>query len=143
MRGFTVIELIVVMAVMALLSALALPRLTDRSALQERGARDQLRSLLAYGRKVAITQQREVCVLTSAAAARLVYVNAGACAPTLPLADPAGGGPLRLDMPPGVTLTGVPVLRFNARGQPAPATDSLWRVGSLPVTVFRETGLAS
>ena len=67
MRGFTIIELLVVLMVTALLATLAAPRLTDRSALQERGARDQLRTMIAHSRRVAMTQQREVCVLTTPA----------------------------------------------------------------------------
>jgi prepilin-type N-terminal cleavage/methylation domain-containing protein len=139
MRGFTTIELIVVMTVMAVL---AVPRLTDRGALQERGARDQLRALLAYSRKMAITQQRDVCVLAAAGAVRAVYAPGGACAPGQPLADPAGGGALRLDLPPGVTLGGAPLVRFSARGQPVPAADRTLFVGGMALTVYRETGLA-
>lgn len=142
MRGFTTVELIVVMLVLAILSALALPRLTDRRALQERGARDQLRSLIAHSRQVAITQQREVCVLATPAAARAVYVAGGVCAPAQPLADPGGDGALRLDMPSGVALGGVPQLRFDIRGRPVPAVDRTLSIGALAVTVYRETGLA-
>ncbi len=142
MRGFTLIELVVVMAVMAVLAALALPRLTDRTALQERGARDQLRALLAHSRKVAMTQQREVCVLAAANAVRAVYAPGGVCTPAQPLADPAGAAALRLDMPAGVALGGAALVRFNPRGQPVPALDSTLFVGTLALTVYRETGLA-
>jgi prepilin-type N-terminal cleavage/methylation domain-containing protein len=131
MRGFTTIELIVVMTVLAILSALAMPRLTDRSALQERGARDQLRGLIAHSRKVAMTQQRDVCVLATPSVARAVYAPAGACNAAQPLADPGGEGALRLDMPAGVALGGA-----------TPAADRTLLVGNLAVTVYRETGLA-
>jgi MSHA pilin protein MshC len=142
MRGFTVVELIVVMAVMSLLAALAVPRLTDRTALQERGARDQLRGLLAHSRKVAVAQQREVCVLAAANSVRAVYAPGGVCNLAQPVADPAGGGALRLDVPSPITLGGAPLVRFNARGQPVPALDQTLTVGALTVTVHRETGLA-
>jgi MSHA pilin protein MshC len=141
MRGFTMIELIVVMLVAALLSAIAAPRLTQRSALQERAARDQLRALLNHGRKVAMTQQRDVCLLTTPNQARAVYVAAGACAPALPLAAP-GGGAYVIDMPAGVVLGGAALVRFNARGQPVPAANQVLLVGVLTLTVNRETGLA-
>jgi MSHA pilin protein MshC len=142
MRGFTVIELLVVMALSAVLAALAIPRLTDRTALQERGARDQLRTMIAHSRRIAMTQQREVCVLVNPAQVRAVYFTAGACQPATPLRDPAGGGAYQLVMPPGTVLGGAALLRFNSRGQPVPALDQTITVGTLPVVVFRETGLA-
>jgi MSHA pilin protein MshC len=142
MRGFTTIELIVVMLVMALLSALAIPRLTDRSVLQERAARDQIRALLNHSRKVAVTQQRDVCLLTTPTQARAVYTAAGACAPASPLAAP-GGGAYVIDMPVGVVLGGAALVRFNARGQPVPAANQVLLVGVLPLTVNRETGLTT
>jgi MSHA pilin protein MshC len=142
MRGFTVVELIVVMAVMSLLAALAVPRLTDRTALQERGARDQLRALLNYSRQLAMTQQRDVCVLTTPTQARAVFTAGGVCAPAQPVPDPAGGGAYTIAMPAGVNLSGAALLRFNARGQPVPASDQTLFVGVLALTVYRETGVA-
>jgi MSHA pilin protein MshC len=142
MRGFTVIELLVVLALSAVLATLALPRLTDRSALQERGARDQLRTMVAHSRRIAMTQQREVCVLLTPAQARAVYANAGGCVPAQPLRDPAGGGAYTIDMPPGTALGGTALLRFNSRGQPVPALDQTITVGTLAIVVYRETGFA-
>ncbi|MFO1224122.1 MAG: prepilin-type N-terminal cleavage/methylation domain-containing protein [Burkholderiaceae bacterium] len=142
MRGFTTVELLIVLVVAALLAALAVPRLTDRTALQERGARDQLRAMIGHAQRIALTQQREVCVLTTPVQARAVYANAGACLPAAPLRDPAGGAAYTLDMPPGTVLGGATLLRFNSRGQPVPALDRTLSVGTLSITVYRETGLA-
>jgi MSHA pilin protein MshC len=142
MRGFSLVELLVVLVVSAVLATLAAPRLTHRSALQERGARDQLRVMIAHSRRVAMTQQRAVCVLLMPTQARAVYANAGGCLPASPLRDPAGNAAYQLDMPSGITLGGAALLRFNARGQPVPALDQIVTLGVLSVTVFRETGLA-
>lgn len=142
MRGFTTIELVIVLVLTALLATLAVPRLTDRVALQERGARDQLRTMIAHSRRMAMTQQREVCVLTTPVQARAVYANAGGCLGASPLRDPAGNVAYRIDMPPGVVLGGAALLHFNARGQPVPAADQTLTVGTLAITVYRETGLA-
>ena len=142
MRGFTTIELIVVMVVMSILAALAVPRLTAPSALQERGARDQLRGMLHHSRKLAMTQQREVCVLATPTRASAVYVAAGACAIGLPVTDPGGSGAYRIDMPAGIALGGAALVRFNARGQLVPAADQTFTVGTFALTVSRETGLA-
>ena len=142
MRGFTTIELVVVMLVMGLLAALAMPRLTDRSALQERGVQDQLRGMLMHSRRVAVTQSRDVCVLLTPTRARAVYTAANACAPALALADPGGAAAYVIDLPPGLALGGAALVRFNARGQPLPAVNQTITVGTLSLTVNRETGLA-
>ena len=138
--GFTTIELIVVMVVMGILSAVAMPRLTDRSALQERGVQDQLRGMLIHSRRLAVTQGRDVCVLLAPSQASVVYVVANVCAAAQPVADPAGGAAWTVAMPTGVFLGGAAFVRFNPRGQLVPAVDSVINVGSNSITVYRETG---
>ncbi len=140
MRGYTMVEMIVVMLVMAVLAAVAAPRLTDRSALQERGFRDQLKSMIDYSRKLATVQQREVCVLLGATQVSVVYVAGGACAPALPVAEPGGNTPFVAAVPAGVALGGSNPLRFNARGQPVPNVPATVSVGTLALNISRETG---
>ena len=141
-KGFTMVELIIVMLVAAVLSAIAMPRLTDRSALQERGAIDQMRAMLIHTRRLAITQGRDVCVLANPALARAVYVVAGACALASPVADPGDGSPYVLNAPPNVAIGGGALIRFNPRGQLVPAVNQLISVGTLTLTVQGETGVA-
>lgn len=139
--GFTMIEMIIVMLVAAVLSSLALPRLTDRRALQERGALDQFRAMLIHTRRLAMTQGRDVCVLSNPAQAQAVYVVAGACSAASPVADPGDGSPYRLVAPPGVVIGGGALLRFNPRGQLVPALNQVINVGTLALTVQGETGI--
>ncbi len=140
--GFTMIELIIVMLVAAVLSSVALPRMTDQRALQERGALDQLRAMLIHTRRLAITQGRDVCVVATPAAAQAVYVAGGACSLANPVADPGDGAPYAINMPPRVALAGTPLVRFNPRGQLVPAVNAVLNVGTLAITVQRETGVA-
>ena len=140
-RGFTMVELVVVMLVMAVLAALALPRLSDRRALQERGFLDQLRALLQYSRKVALTQRREVCVLLAPTQAQVVYANGAACNLAAPVATPGRSEAFVIPVPAGVVLGGVALVRFNVAGQPAPNADHLISVGANSFTVSRETGI--
>lgn len=134
------VELVVVMVVMAVLSAVAAPALMQRSALTERAVTDRLKSLLRQSRGLAIAQQRDLCVLVAPPQARVVYTTAGACNPALPVADPLGAGALGVDLPLDLVLGGALQVQFNARGQPLPAANVSFSVGAQTLTVQRETG---
>jgi MSHA pilin protein MshC len=134
------LELVVVLLIAGILATVALPRLTDRSALQERGARDQLRGLLHTARQTAVAQGRDLCVLIAADRARLVHTAGAACNPGLPVLGRDGTGALAVAMPAGVSLSGPAALRFGARGQLLAGSDVAIGVGSLGVVVHRDTG---
>jgi MSHA pilin protein MshC len=140
-RGFTMIELIVVISVMGVVATLAMTRSADRISLHERGFRDQLAATLRHARKLAISQQRNVCVLLATPQVRGVYVNAGACDPAAPIAEPGSSTPLVLQVPTGVTLAGPLAVQFNPSGQPVPNANQAIAVGALSFTISRETGI--
>jgi MSHA pilin protein MshC len=141
-RGFTMIELIVVMLLMGVLATVAIPRLTDRRALQERGFLDQLRGFIQYSRKVALAQRREVCVLLAPGAVSAVFAPAGgACNPGAPVASPGSNDPFVIAVPANVVLSGAALVRFTAAGQPAPNQNHVVSVGGNSFTVSRETGI--
>jgi MSHA pilin protein MshC len=147
MRGFTMLELILVISVLGVLTALAAPRLVDNNALQERGAQAQLRGMLVHARQLAIAQQREVCAQLTPTRVRLVYVVAGQCSAGTPVNAPAGncatpgvGCPFEVMAPSRSSFSG-PDLRFNPRGQPVPNQTQFISVGSLSLSVQAETGM--
>jgi MSHA pilin protein MshC len=140
--GMTMIELIIVMIIMGVLASVAIPRLTDRRALQERGLVDEVRALLRHGRKVALAQRREVCVLFAPAQVRAVYaVSGAACNPAAPVAMPGRNEAFVIDVPTGITVGGAALVRFTAAGQPTPNLNQVVNIGANALTVSRETGI--
>lgn len=160
-RGFTVLELIVVIAVMGVVATLAMTRSPERAGLQEKGFRDQLASMLRHARKVAVTQRRDVCVVFEPSPSPLqaigTYADASGCNRALPVNDPTntappaplpvplppappGTAPFVLLVPQGVQVSGPAAIRFNAGGQPVPNANQTITVGAQSFTISRETG---
>jgi MSHA pilin protein MshC len=154
-RGFTLAELVIVMVIVGVLSAVAIPRLFDQSEFAGRGGRDFVASGLRYAQKSAIALRRNVCVdiAGSTFAATIAGApgsdqpcNGGALvhpANGLSFADPANA------LPGGAAVSASASVVFDGAGRPlaAPATPlagvlSILVVGqAVPVSVEPETGL--
>ena len=97
-RGFTLIELIMVIVLLGVLAVVAAPRLFNSADFDARGFRDETLSLLRYAQKTAIAQRRNVCVALNANGVALTVDTDtpadGSCngAPALPNAPRGGSG---------------------------------------------------
>jgi MSHA pilin protein MshC len=95
-RGFTLIELIMVVVMLGVLAVFAAPRILDTGAFNARGFHDETLSLLRYAQKTAIAQRRTVCVALNDTGVALTMDTAtvpdGACDAALPMANVPRGG---------------------------------------------------
>jgi MSHA pilin protein MshC len=68
MRGFTLVELVVVIAVLSIIAVVAMPRFANGDIFETRGDAGLLSSTLRYAQKTAIAQRRNVFVVHNAGA---------------------------------------------------------------------------
>jgi MSHA pilin protein MshC len=61
-RGFTLVELIMVIVILGVLAVYAAPKLFSTSDFYARGFHDETTALLRYAQKTAVAQRRTVCV---------------------------------------------------------------------------------
>ena len=114
-RGFTIVEMIVIIAILGLLAAVLGPRFSGRDAFASRGFHDEAKSVVRYAQKTAIAWRRPVFVCVTA-----TTVSAGSVAGcgTL-LVHPVSGEPLTTTAPSGVALAPVS-FSFDGGGRPSP-----------------------
>lgn len=137
-RGYSLIELVVTMMIIAILAAVAVPYLTD-SETRGSGYYEQVKAAVRFAQRQAVAQHRLVYVCVDANAVSLNY-DAG-CAPATRLTEPGSSAPFVINTPAGVNLT-PNVFAFNKLGQPQPnGADITIAVAGRNILVTSETGL--
>lgn len=124
-RGFTLIELVMVMVMLGVLAVFAAPRVFNRNDFDARGFHDQVLSTLRFAQKTAIAQRRTVCVAFTATTVTLTRASteASATCGTVPVPVPGRLGELVLTAPANVAFTVVPTgFSFDGLGQSRPAS---------------------
>jgi MSHA pilin protein MshC len=138
-RGFTLIELVMVMVLLGVLSVYAAPRVLNTTDFHARGFHEETLSLIRYAQKTAVAQRRTVCVTLTAAApakATLSMASVDSSSASSGVCDKAVQGPNLNCVVPGLTgATGCisarshisysaspSVVRFDGLGQPLGTT---------------------
>lgn len=119
-RGFTLIELIMVIVLVGVLAVFAAPRLLDSADFNARGFHDETLALLRYAQKTAIAQRHVVCITFTLTSATLRVDNDGSAGCEANLVGPKGDSPGTITARSGVSYSGLPTaISFDALGQPS------------------------
>lgn len=145
-EGFTLVELIVVILIVGVLAAVAMPRFVDNTTFAERGYYEELVAALKFAQKTAVASGCPVRVVVDAAGyeARQQQALGGRCDP----ADSTWSTPLRLAdgallagaVPQGVVVAPNVVVIFDALGSTSLGADQPIAVGPHSMTVQAASG---
>jgi len=104
-RGFTIVELVVVLAIVGILAVVAVARIPSGDSFSLASAGDTLAGTIRHAQKRAIAGRAAVWVRvdTAAGTVRVCADAASACAQPLP--DPGSGSALVFTAPAGVSLS--------------------------------------
>ncbi len=147
MKGFTLVELVMVIVIVGIMGAVAAPRFFGTSVFQSRGFADQLKATLRYAQKMAAAQNHFVCVTFTANSVALTYdavapgsTHTTAACPGSSMTSPAGQTPYIVTAPGGVTVGGAAAFYVDPLGRPSTAQAIAVAGFATPVTVEAETG---
>ncbi|MEA3192425.1 MAG: pilin protein MshC [Betaproteobacteria bacterium] len=140
-RGFSLIELVVVMIIAAILAALAIPRFTDSES-KATWYHEQVMAAVRYAQRQAVAQHRNIYVcVTAGTSVSVSYDPACAGTPSCPSSASTIQIPQQLCAPSNTTLSSsITPFSFNALGQPSPIGGVTVTVGGRTVNVTGETG---
>jgi MSHA pilin protein MshC len=144
-RGFTLVELVVIIILVGILSVVAIPRLIGIGSYDTLGFYDRVASGLRYAQKQAIAKRRNVCATFSATSVTFSFAAAAGTAQPCDtnLVGPGGQSPYTLTpQGSGIAFTSTPTdFSFDALGRPTVGQSvSITGDGTRTLTVEPETG---
>jgi MSHA pilin protein MshC len=116
-RGFTLIELTVVIIIVGILSVVAVAKLTGVDAFEVQGFFDSTKAAVRFAQKLAVAQRTNVVVVVNATSVSVCYTNPGCGSP---VTDPTTGQAMTVSAPTGVSVTGPASVSFDGLGRANP-----------------------
>ncbi len=115
-RGFTFTELVMIIAIVGILAAVAVPRLTSTSDFSVQGTFDRTLAAVRYAQKQAIARNATVRVGFAGNGVSACLDSGGACGAAI--TDPSNGAALAVTGTSDVTITGTS-FTFDGLGRPS------------------------
>ena len=141
-NGFTLMELILVIVLLGILAAMAIPRFADTSVFLQRGYFDELLQATRYAQKLAVSSHCQTRIDIVAGNYKIQQPKTVGDCPADQTPDwqtvsrPDGGGDFAGDAPEGITTTAA--ITFFADG--TAGSDETVNVGARSFKVWQATG---
>lgn len=124
-KGFTLIELVMIMVLIGILAAFVAPRLRNMTVTNAAAFADKLRADIRYAQNLAMTRGKRTRVNFTASSYVVAQDTSAAsnCSAMVPANDPAGGGALSVALSAG-SYTGITIaptmacLEYDSLGKP-------------------------
>lgn len=143
-RGFTLIELIMVIVILGVLAVFAGPRMFNTGDFSARGFHDETLSLLRFAQKTAVAQRRVVCVKVADTGLTLTMDTAstptGNCNGTLALPNKPKGGTGLTASVAGAAITAFQFGSLGTSNQTQAITLTIANSSPATITVEADTG---